>query len=76
MLVRKRNGQNELVLLDHGLYQQLTEKDRIALSNLWKAIVMNSHEDMKKYSLELGVNGTVHWYNKIKTRCIKYYYRI
>lgn len=57
-MVRKtKKGDAELVLLDHGLYQQVSEKDRTALSFLWKAIVFNDHVSMKKYSKELGVES-------------------
>lgn len=58
VLVRRKNGQTELVLLDHGLYQELEDKDRIMLSHFWKAIVLNNHKDMQKYAHELGVEGT------------------
>ncbi|KAJ8950623.1 hypothetical protein NQ318_010822 [Aromia moschata] len=55
VLVRRRLGKTELVILDHGLYQYVSDKDRIALSYLWKAIVLNDHVNMKKYSNALGV---------------------
>lgn len=47
------------MLLDHGLYEITEEKDRIALSNMWKAIILNDHGKMKKYSKELGVDGNL-----------------
>lgn len=59
VLVRKKNGRAELVLLDHGLYQQLKESDRIALSYMWRAIVLNDHVQMKKYSEKLGVKDYI-----------------
>lgn len=59
VLIRRRHGKAEIVLLDHGLYQEITDKDRVALSHLWKAIVLNDHANMKKYSLQLGVQGDV-----------------
>ncbi|CAH1992486.1 unnamed protein product [Acanthoscelides obtectus] len=59
ILIRRHNGQTQLVLLDHGLYQEVSQKDRIALSHMWKAIVFNDHENMKKYSKELGVENYV-----------------
>lgn len=57
VLIRKRNRQAEIVLLDHGLYQEITDKDRLALSHMWKAVVFNDRVKMKKYALELGVTG-------------------
>ncbi|XP_074059146.1 putative aarF domain-containing protein kinase 5 isoform X2 [Macrotis lagotis] len=56
VLVRKgSDGQAELVLLDHGLYQFLDEKDRLALCQLWRAIILRDDAAMKKHSAELGV---------------------
>lgn len=58
VLVRKVNkGGAELVLLDHGLYQEVSQADRVALSCMWKAIVFNDHVNMKKYSNALGVES-------------------
>ncbi|CAG9840270.1 unnamed protein product [Diabrotica balteata] len=55
VLVRKVNGNAQLVLLDHGLYQEVSTEDRTALSHFWKAIVLRDHRNMMKYSNELGV---------------------
>jgi hypothetical protein len=60
VLVRRgSNGKAELVLLDHGLYEYLPSSVRQPLCRLWKAIVTNSHADMKTYASELGVKGIV-----------------
>lgn len=60
VLVRRgSNGKAELVLLDHGLYEYLSPSVRQPLCRLWKAIVTNSHADMKTYASELGVKGIV-----------------
>jgi len=60
VLVRRgSNGKAELVLLDHGLYEYLPPSVRQPLCRLWKAIVTNSHADMKTYASELGVKGIV-----------------
>ncbi|XP_032436819.1 putative aarF domain-containing protein kinase 5 isoform X2 [Xiphophorus hellerii] len=45
----------ELVLLDHGLYEFLSEKDREALCKLWRAIVLRDKEGMKTHADALGV---------------------
>jgi aarF domain-containing kinase len=58
VLVRRDNdGKTQLVLLDHGLYQRLKTKDMVALSHMWKAIVLQDHAKMKYYAKELGVEG-------------------
>nr|KAF6276837.1 aarF domain containing kinase 5 [Pipistrellus kuhlii] len=56
VLVRKGpDGKAELVLLDHGLYQFLDEKDRSDLCRLWRAIILRDDNSMKKHAAALGV---------------------
>ncbi|XP_067824943.1 uncharacterized aarF domain-containing protein kinase 5 isoform X1 [Heptranchias perlo] len=56
VLVRKGpDGKAELVLLDHGLYECLSAKNRMSLCKLWRSIVLRNDVAMKKYSMELGV---------------------
>ncbi|KAK7571934.1 hypothetical protein V9T40_014406 [Parthenolecanium corni] len=56
LLVRKlKNGSAEIVILDHGLYETLPDNFRLSLSHLWKAVIMNNHTDMKKFSHQLGI---------------------
>lgn len=58
VLVRKdSNDKAQLVLLDHGLYEEVPAKVRQSLCFLWKSIILNDHPSMKKYSIELGVDG-------------------
>ncbi|XP_070575871.1 uncharacterized aarF domain-containing protein kinase 5-like [Ptychodera flava] len=47
----------ELILLDHGLYDELQQRDRVSLCKFWKSIVMKDEANMKKYSNELGVEN-------------------
>ncbi|XP_008068174.1 uncharacterized aarF domain-containing protein kinase 5 [Carlito syrichta] len=56
VLVRKGpDGKAELVLLDHGLYQFLEEKDRSALCQLWRAIILRDDTAMRVHAAALGV---------------------
>ncbi|XP_010628811.1 uncharacterized aarF domain-containing protein kinase 5 isoform X1 [Fukomys damarensis] len=56
VLVRKApDGKAELVLLDHGLYQFLDQKDRESLCQLWRAIILRDNAAMKAHSAALGV---------------------
>ncbi|XP_076610452.1 putative aarF domain-containing protein kinase 5 isoform X1 [Chaetodon auriga] len=56
VLVRRGpDNKAELVLLDHGLYEYLSERDRVALCKLWRSIVLRDEAAMKKYSNALGV---------------------
>ena len=58
VFVRKdSSGKAQLVLLDHGLYDHLKPDDRQALCLLFKSIVMQNEDDMKRYSKQLGVDG-------------------
>lgn len=57
VMVRRKNGKTELIILDHGLYQLVSEQERVALSHFWKAIVLNDHQQMQLYSKALGVQG-------------------
>ncbi|XP_068603148.1 uncharacterized aarF domain-containing protein kinase 5 [Brachionichthys hirsutus] len=56
ILVRRGpDNEAELVLLDHGLYEYLSQRDRVALCKLWRSIVLRDEAAMEKYSRELGV---------------------
>ncbi|XP_054714383.1 uncharacterized aarF domain-containing protein kinase 5-like isoform X2 [Uloborus diversus] len=58
VFVRKgKNNSAQIVLLDHGLYEYLPEKNRISLCRLWKSIVLNDHRLMKKHCEELDVKN-------------------
>ncbi|KAF4524662.1 hypothetical protein B566_EDAN012244 [Ephemera danica] len=56
ILVRRgETGKAELVLLDHGLYQELPETVRQSLANMWRCIVMRDYTGMRKFAGQLGV---------------------
>ncbi|EEC14055.1 conserved hypothetical protein [Ixodes scapularis] len=58
MFVQKgEDGKARIVLLDHGLYEDITKENRLSLCQLWKAIIMNDQVAMKAHSLELGVSN-------------------
>ncbi|XP_047720273.1 aarF domain-containing protein kinase 1 isoform X1 [Prionailurus viverrinus] len=56
VLVRKHpgTGRAEIVLLDHGLYQVLTEEFRLDYCHLWQSLIWTDMERVKKYSQRLG----------------------
>ncbi|ERL95171.1 uncharacterized aarF domain-containing protein kinase 5 [Dendroctonus ponderosae] len=56
IMIRKNNGKTQLIILDHGLYQIVPNEERMALSHLWKAIVLGDHNKMNVYSKALGVD--------------------
>lgn len=55
ILVRNRNSQAEIVLLDHGLYADLSDQFRWDYSKLWLAILDGDREAMKEQCARLGV---------------------
>ncbi len=59
VFVRKGgDGNAELVLLDHGLYEFVFHKDRVSLCNLYRAIILRDEDRMVQHSNEMGVEGT------------------
>ena len=51
---REMDGQLKIVLLDHGLYQTLTDDFRIDYCNLWLALINGDVEEIKTLSARLG----------------------
>ncbi|CAG5116393.1 unnamed protein product [Candidula unifasciata] len=60
VFVRKgRDGKAQLVLLDHGLYDNLQGEHRRALCQLYKAIIMKDEAAMIENSNKLGVKDSL-----------------
>ncbi|XP_013931302.1 PREDICTED: uncharacterized aarF domain-containing protein kinase 5 [Thamnophis sirtalis] len=58
VLVQKGpDGKAQLVILDHGLYEVLHEKEREALCKLWRAIILRDDASMQLHSKQLGVKA-------------------
>ncbi|XP_054153228.1 aarF domain-containing protein kinase 1-like [Oppia nitens] len=56
ILVNKlKDGSPQIVLLDHGLYTQLTEKFRHEYSRMWLAVINSDVNEMKVWGEALGV---------------------
>ncbi|XP_050445118.1 aarF domain-containing kinase 1 [Cataglyphis hispanica] len=55
ILVRNRNSEAEIVLLDHGLYANLSDQFRWDYSKLWLAILDGDQIAMKEQCARLGV---------------------
>ena len=51
------DGEAQLVLLDHGLYESIGARERVALANMYKAIVLKDEPAMQMYSEDLNVKG-------------------
>ncbi|XP_002741371.1 aarF domain-containing protein kinase 1-like [Saccoglossus kowalevskii] len=47
-------GQQEIVLLDHGLYQVMTDDFRLNYAMMWQSLINADIEGIKKYSEALG----------------------
>lgn len=57
ILIRNRNSQAEVVLLDHGLYADLSDEFRWDYSKLWLAILDSDKVAMKYHCTRLGVGN-------------------
>ncbi|XP_026318997.1 uncharacterized aarF domain-containing protein kinase 1 isoform X2 [Hyposmocoma kahamanoa] len=57
ILIRKDPEDKEVTvyLLDHGLYAELTDKFRYHYSKLWLSIIARNRDQMKEYSVALGI---------------------
>jgi len=55
ILVRNRDSQAEIILLDHGLYADLSDQFRWEYSKLWLAILDGDRTAMREHSARLGV---------------------
>lgn len=55
ILVRNHDSQAEIILLDHGLYANLSDQFRWDYSKLWLAILDGDQAAMKEYCTRLGV---------------------
>ena len=51
----KKKGESRIVLLDHGLYEEMTNGIREALAGLWVGIVNLDHSEMEKWGNSLNV---------------------
>ncbi|KAL2789645.1 aarF domain-containing protein kinase 1 isoform e, partial [Daubentonia madagascariensis] len=56
VLVRKHpgTGKAEIILLDHGLYQVLTEEFRLDYCHLWQSLIWTDMKRVEEYSQRLG----------------------
>ena len=57
VLVRRKDltsSEVEVVLLDHGLYQQLTDSFRLTYCRLWQALITKDIAAIKTHCLELN----------------------
>nr|KAG5698084.1 hypothetical protein BaRGS_031774 [Batillaria attramentaria] len=55
VLVNRTHSRTQLVLLDHGLYQTLTDDFRVNYSKMWLAMINADIEGMKKYAEAMNV---------------------
>lgn len=46
----------ELVILDHGIYTDLTEETRLSYNKLWRGILSQDESQIKEASNEMGAD--------------------
>lgn len=60
LMVRPQPGSRhgfDLVLLDHGLYRELSDDFRVAYCRMWRGLVLRNSKDVEKACEDLGVPG-------------------
>ncbi|KAF9957646.1 hypothetical protein BGZ65_001934 [Modicella reniformis] len=57
----------EIVLLDHGLYRELTPEFRLDYARLWTAIIASDEEEIKYRALKLGGTDAYQLFSTILT---------
>lgn len=55
LLVKNSDKGVQIILLDHGLYTNLTESFRSKYSSLWLALIQANVNSIQKYATDLGV---------------------
>lgn len=54
MIRKNKRNEEELVILDHGLYIELDDEFRYNYALLWKGILEQNEENMKAAAISLG----------------------
>mmetsp|Transcript_42612 Transcript_42612/g.40889 ORF Transcript_42612/g.40889 Transcript_42612/m.40889 type:complete len:141 (-) Transcript_42612:394-816(-) len=54
MFVRKKGSDIELVILDHGIYTDLTKETRLSYTKLWRGILSQDEVMINESATELG----------------------
>jgi len=60
VFVRRKPGsssEHQIVLLDHGLYKELSETVRVRYAKLWRSLVLQDDAAVRAHSLALGVHN-------------------
>lgn len=57
LLVRHKNGKQQLVLLDHGLYVELPETLRYEYCTLWKSLFELNDKELKRICVNWGMGS-------------------
>jgi hypothetical protein len=71
MLIQRRSATDarpRLILLDHGLYRELTDEFRISYAHLWNALIRGDAEGIKKYAHEMNAGDMYPLFASMLTR--------
>uniref|UniRef100_L7LWN6 ABC1 atypical kinase-like domain-containing protein n=1 Tax=Rhipicephalus pulchellus TaxID=72859 RepID=L7LWN6_RHIPC len=60
LLVRQGSQGPTLVLLDHGLYTELTDQFRLQYAHLWLALIRRDLQSLEYWGNQLGVSGELY----------------
>jgi aarF domain-containing kinase len=69
ILVRKAPADSdfELVLLDHGLYKELSDDFRLSYARLWQALINGHEQEIERASMALGGGSAYRLFSSILT---------
>ncbi|KAG2446176.1 hypothetical protein HXX76_000769 [Chlamydomonas incerta] len=54
MLVRKKDGHVQLVLLDHGLYKAISDSFRLEYAALWRALIFADADGIRRHAAAMN----------------------
>lgn len=63
----KRPKKWEIVLLDHGLYKELSHDFRLAYARLWKSVIEGDVEEIRKRCKEIGAGDAYRLFSSVLT---------
>lgn len=57
----------EIVVLDHGLYKEISNDFRLAYARLWKSLIEGDIDKIKKYCFEIGAGDAYRLFSSVLT---------
>jgi len=71
VLVQRRSATDSrprLILLDHGLYRELTREFRLSYAHLWQSLIRGDREGIKTYAQQMNAGEMYPLFASMLTR--------